>query len=89
MKHGEIVTCENCGVKFEARSSNAKYCSYRCSGQKYYERKLKKQKEHKSKECPNNRWVVCDNQCNCAHCGWNPEVAQRRSEKLFGKECTT
>lgn len=84
MRHIEIVTCECCGEKFETRAKNAKYCSHYCANQRYYERRVKKKKENKEPRCPNNRWVVCDNQCNCANCGWNPEVAQQRMDKVLG-----
>ena len=38
----------------------------------------------KDKSCPHNDALVCDmRKCWC--CGWNPRVAQKRSEKILDK----
>lgn len=34
--------------------------------------------------CPHNEGVSCDKH-NCATCGWNPEVAKRRTLEYFLK----
>ena len=84
MRHIETFTCVNCGVKFESRIKDAKFCSKQCSNQRGA-----KIRSNSLSQCPNNRWVVCDTQkCDCETCGWNPEVSQRRMDKLLGKECT-
>ena len=33
------------------------------------------------RDCPYNRAIVCDSE-ECYHCGWDPEVAERRIEKI-------
>lgn len=47
----------------------------------HYERVLK--------PCPYNDGCRCDQyqRKKCYRCGWNPKVAQRRFDKLLGKEC--
>ena len=35
----------------------------------------------KSTECPHNEAVCCKSK-NCYHCGWNPNVAKIRLEKI-------
>lgn len=32
--------------------------------------------------CWHNKMVACTNRNNCAKCGWNPPVAQKRVAKL-------
>ena len=32
--------------------------------------------------CPNNEVVICPDRSQCARCGWNPEVAARRSAAI-------
>ena len=34
------------------------------------------------RECPHTGGVLCNAQVRCAVCGWNPEVARLRQEKL-------
>ena len=38
----------------------------------------------KNKDCPYNNALECSVK-NCTRCGWNPEVAQRRLDKILGK----
>ena len=33
------------------------------------------------RDCDYNRAIICDSE-ECYHCGWDPEVAKRRIEKL-------
>ena len=35
--------------------------------------------------CPHNEGVSCDKH-NCSMCGWNPEVARRRTLEYFRKK---
>lgn len=32
--------------------------------------------------CPHNRGVSCENR-DCCRCGWNPEVAEKRTERIL------
>lgn len=32
--------------------------------------------------CPFNGAVVCDDQTNCARCGWDPKVANERMRRI-------
>lgn len=32
--------------------------------------------------CPNNGAVICPDKTRCSVCGWNPEVAKKRLEKI-------
>lgn len=91
MRHIETVTCEGCGKVFTSSIKNARFCGRACANRNYETKKYKgRAKVDKSKypRCPNNKWVACHDQTNCANCGWNPAVAQRRKDKLLGKECT-
>lgn len=88
MRHIEIVTCANCGEKFEARSKSAKYCSHSCANHAYHLRRGKKKRKTEYGGCPHNVNVKCRVHM-CDSCGWNPEVAQRRLDNLLGKECAT
>lgn len=38
----------------------------------------------KDTTCPHNEAVTCERK-NCRKCGWNPNVAKRRLEKITGK----
>lgn len=85
MRHIEIVICANCGEKFEARSKSAKYCSHYCANHVYHVRTYKKKKRGESGRvvCPHNSHVKCHIHM-CDSCVWNPEVAQRRIDKIMG-----
>ena len=87
MRELVTLTCDYCGLKFESTIKTAKYCSQNCANLKYMERKRRKKKEKGIPLCRHNQWVVCEHQCSCGNCGWNPKVAQRRMDKLVGKEC--
>lgn len=85
MRHIEIVTCDYCGTKFEARAKTAKYCSHHCANSRYMDRRRKKKKEEEPTRCHYNQWVSCDKRCNCEACGWNPKVAEERTAMLREK----
>ena len=36
-------------------------------------------------ECPNNEGVYCAHTADCETCGWNPDVAQERTERIRRK----
>ena len=36
----------------------------------------------KGRSCPHNDALICDCK-NCYYCGWNPIVAQKRSERII------
>lgn len=80
MRHIKTVICENCGNEFESRACNAKYCSRRCANQRHEENR----KAPRTFRCPHNREVTCEKR-QCDSCGWNPDVAQRRMDKLMGR----
>ena len=68
-------TCIVCGTKGIDRTANGNklYCSQRC-----YEK-------HRSSllaPCKFNDGVNCERQ-KCGNCGWNPDVAKRRKEKIL------
>lgn len=37
--------------------------------------------------CPHNEGVMCAHTADCENCGWNPEVAERRKEKIYENLC--
>ena len=80
MRHIEIVKCATCGKEVEGRIHNAKYCSKRCANLRANARKSRTN----TFQCPHNHEVTCTVQ-KCRACGWNPDVAQRRMEKLMGR----
>lgn len=43
-----IIKCEHCGVEFEAKTNNAKYCSKSCWRRDYCQKNFEKIKEYKS-----------------------------------------
>lgn len=80
MRRIKTVICENCGKEFESRVYNAKHCCRRCANQRH---KANRQAP-RTFQCPHNHEVTCEKrQCDC--CGWNPDVAQRRMDKLMGR----
>lgn len=68
-------TCIICGKVGIDRSvtGNKLYCSKKCRD-KYVASLLI--------PCKFNAGVYCERQ-KCSSCGWNPDVAKRRKEKLF------
>jgi hypothetical protein len=38
----------------------------------------------KNKDCPHNNALECGVK-NCKRCGWNPEVAKKRMDKILWK----
>ena len=50
-----IIKCEYCGVEFEAKRSDAKYCSKSCCKRAYYQKNLEKAKEYTIRWYANNK----------------------------------
>lgn len=80
MRPTYVKACEYCGKQFETNYSCTRFCGYPC---------LQQAKKHRIKEargasqCPHNNYLIClDKKCDT--CGWNPEVAQQRMEKILG-----
>ena len=84
MKPTYVKSCENCGKQFETNYEHTRYCGYFC----YCQAKRRRTKEARDNcHCPHNTEVICLDK-KCEACGWNPEVAQRRLDKILGRECT-
>lgn len=80
MRPTYVKSCENCGKQFESTSFHARYCSCHCSNKARAGRRRELKKEQM---CPHNNYVTCNNH-ECGSCGWNPEVAQKRMDKVLG-----
>lgn len=80
MRPTYVKSCENCGKQFESNYEHKRYCGYFC----YCQAKRRRTKEARDNcHCPHNTEVIClDKKCDT--CGWNPEVAQNRMEKIMG-----
>lgn len=37
------------------------------------------------KPCPNNSEIICSDHSQCARCGWDPEVAEKRRNETKKK----
>lgn len=46
------IICDFCGKVFYARSSKAKYCSYRCTNDAYIARQKQRKELEREKICP-------------------------------------
>lgn len=75
MRHVERFVCNNCGTEFWTRRKSAKYCSHFCANQKTSGEKMNYER------CPHNEAVCCYIH-KCRSCGWNPRVAQERTDRL-------
>lgn len=74
--------CEYCG---KAVTGGKAYCSKSCAGRAKFEGDFDRTLQWKTEDgkwvCPYNEGVSCKRRrCEC--CGWNPEVAKNRSEKI-------
>lgn len=72
------IKCKCCGNEFTAKSEYRKYCNAECY-EKYY--RIKKEPLPAGALCRFNKGVVCE-KCSCESCGWNPEVAEKRNDKI-------
>ena len=77
--------CVVCGKRGMDKSStqNRKFCSQECSD--FYHRRKKGigLKGDERVHCKFNDGVVCHTH-KCRGCGWNPVVAQKRMEAVYG-----
>lgn len=73
-----IFTCLFCGKSGETNRREQKYCGTACR-QRYRRNVRRPQLEFTP--CPYNAGVDCRGD-NCFKCGWNPEVEQKRREKM-------
>lgn len=79
--------CNYCGKKFTGGNPSLVYlfCSKSCAARGKYEGKFDKslnwEKEGYLWKCPYNDGAHCRSRV-CDRCGWNPEVAKKRSEKI-------
>lgn len=78
MEDKKICACMICGTEFVKTRHDGKYCSRRCT-QISAKRAKRARDMEKGTDCPHNKELICTNR-NCESCGWNPVVAQRRSE---------
>lgn len=77
----ENRTCLTCGVEYVAKAPHQKFCSVICQGRSRTDYYASRQKKRKKIEiaCPYNAELICYRQ-TCGNCGWNPEVAQARTD---------
>lgn len=85
------VICERCGVTFKTPYKYQRFCSHSCAnrGVNYIDARIEEKYDtnlnwttYRGKwECPYHECVGCYVR-NCDKCGWNPEVAKARLEKM-------
>ena len=78
-----IATCDVCGTVFSTNRDDKIRCSRRCANIAANRAKRKRMKTN-TDSCPHNEHLVCEVH-NCSQCGWNPEVAQARLERIVAK----
>lgn len=91
-----VNTCEYCGTIFPGRST-ARFCNRDCYRKKIAEDAARRPQvridEPKPDSCDYNVGVQCFPVGDCRKCGWNPDVAQERSDRilaeLLGREVET
>ena len=76
-------TCVFCGKKSIDKSVNhlKMFCSSTCRMRDYNQRHKYDPRPEKQ-ECKYNDGVECLDS-KCANCGWNPEVAKKRTEEFL------
>lgn len=89
------VMCPICNEQFTQKRPNMRFCSRRCAnisanraarvraGCVPSEVRTKPNPADLATGCPYNGEIICDMR-KCSKCGWNPEVAKRRTEALYG-----
>ena len=81
----KLKPCARCGTLFLPNKNTQNFCSKNCRENAYYHEKIAKDKAVPVElGCPHNEHLVCEVH-NCSQCGWNPEVAQARLEKIVAK----
>lgn len=79
--------CEHCGKTFAGKRQGAiyRFCCRDCAAKGRYEgaydRTLDWKKDGELWQCPYNECVHCRIRV-CDRCGWSPDVARMRSEKI-------
>ena len=77
-----IVNCIECGARIETKHKGRLYCNQLCQEKYRWRKRQKPTHEREGRMCRfGNEGLVCD-QIGCDSCGWNPEVAARRIEKI-------
>ena len=71
--------CPICHLKFKTEQVRRIYCSIQCSNR----RERRKRKHSTEYECEYQMGIYCQER-NCKKCGWNPEVAKARAERMMG-----
>ena len=83
-----VNTCVYCGTVFPGRK-NAKYCNVDCYRRKQAEEVAAKprlsQQTLQMDSCQFNEGVSCFPVGDCDKCGWNPDVAQKRFDRILAK----
>ena len=82
----KILVCPICDKEFVETRPGRKYCSHRCAS--IFANRVRREKRRQAVKkcriiCKYNNGIVCDER-KCESCGWNPDVAKRRSE-CYGK----
>ena len=75
LRRGDHKSCGRC-VKIEKSKSAGVKLQYIKNDPDW-----KQKRERKYKDCPYNDGCRC-NLVSCKHCGWNPEVAKARMERM-------
>lgn len=85
-------TCLYCDLKFMTPYKAQKFCCKTCANRGRYliqergdfDRTLSWEKDEENKwQCPYQDGVSCHSR-KCNKCGWNPEVAKSRLDKIMG-----
>lgn len=84
-----LVQCTYCGTSFPGRST-AKFCSRQCYLKNGADNAAARQQAAwkaipKLYSCEFNEGVSCFPVGDCQKCGWNPNVAQKRLERILAK----
>ena len=75
----KILVCPICDKEFVETRPGRKYCSRRCANIAANRIKRERATKKRGMDCPYNNALVCSDR-KCESCGWNPDVAKRRSE---------
>ena len=84
-----ILNCAWCGDVFAAKSKTAKYCNISCynkaRAERYYSNSRLQREQMDLDSCQYNSGVSCVPMGDCSKCGWNPEVARKRFERILAR----
>jgi hypothetical protein len=87
------LICQGCGKPYKADRTTRVFCSHSCAamnrskkcGSSHCDSSLEWKRKESNElmwECPYNKSVDCSFR-KCDRCGWNPEVAKARLEKIM------